>query len=167
ADMVMAGKLAMMRSGIWETPRFRNIKSFDWDVAMFPKGPVKRAFGSGGSGYCIVRTTKHPEEAWEVLKALSGDYGQEMLARGGLAQPANMRIAGGEYWAKSPEKPLNKKMLNEAVRYTMYEPFNPLWQEAQSKYLGSALDMFFNNEITSGQFARDTVPKLNSLMFRK
>lgn len=165
AEMFMAGKLVMMSSGIWETPRFRSIKSFDWDVVMFPRGPVKRAFGSGGSGYCIIRTTKHPKEAWEVLKALAGDYGQEMLAKGGLAQPANMRIARGPNWAGSPEKPLNKKMLNKAVSYTIYEPFHPLWQEAQNKYLGEAFDMFFNNELSSEKFAKETVKKVNELMF--
>ncbi len=165
ADLFLAGKLAMFSSGIWETPRFRSIIAFDWDVAMFPKGPKRRAFGSGGSGYCITKATKHPKEAWEVLKVLAGDYGQEMLAKGGLAQPANRRIAEGEYWAKSKEKPLNKKMLNEAVKYAVYEPFHPKWQEAQDKYLREALDDLFNNEITAQKFASEVVPKIDKLMF--
>ena len=32
----------------------------------------KRGFGTGGSGYCILKETKHPKEAFEVVKALSG-----------------------------------------------------------------------------------------------
>lgn len=166
-DMFMAGKLAMFNSGIWETPRMRTIKDFDWDIVMFPKGPVKRAFGTGGSGYCIAKTTRHPKEAWEVLKALAGDWGQEMLAKKGLAQPANKRIANGKYWAKSKEKPLNKKMLNKAVDYAVYEPFHPQWQEAQDKYLREALDKVFNNKITIEEFAKTVVPNVNKLMFNK
>ncbi|MBU1077333.1 MAG: extracellular solute-binding protein, partial [Spirochaetes bacterium] len=162
----MGGKLAMFNSGIWETPRLRKIRDFDWDVVMFPKGPVRRAFGTGGSGYCIVSTTKHPKEAWEVLKALAGDWGQEMLATQGLAQPANKRIAQGKHWALSKEKPLNKKMLNEAVDYAIYEPFHPKWQEAQEKYLLQGLDSFFDNAITAEEFAKTVVPKVNDLMFK-
>ena len=98
SDMFMAGKIALFNSGIWETPRFKDINSFDWDEAMFPKGPAARAFGTGGSGYCILKTTKHPKESWAVLKALAGEYGQEWLAKTGLAQPANKKIANGKYW---------------------------------------------------------------------
>lgn len=166
-EMFMAGKLAMFNSGIWETPRLRSITDFDWDVVMFPRGPVKRAFGTGGSGYCILKSTKHPEEAWKVLKCLAGDYGQIWLAKTGLAQPANRRIAEGKYWAKSTEKPLNKKMLNEAVKYAIYEPFHPKWQEAQDKYLREALDMLFDKKITPQQFAKEVVPEINKLMFGK
>lgn len=166
-DMFMAGKLAMFNSGIWETPRMRTIKDFDWDIVMFPKGPVKQAFGTGGSGYCIAKTTKYPKEAWKVLKALAGDWGQEMLAKKGLAQPSNKKIANGKYWALSKEKPLNKKMLNKAVNYAVYEPFHPKWQEAQDKYLREALDKVFNNQITIEEFAKIVVPNVNKLMFDK
>ncbi len=165
AEMFMAGKLAMMNSGIWETPRFRTIKSFDWDVVMFPKGPVRRAFGSGGSGYAITRTTKHPEEAWQVLKALAGVKGQEWLAKTGLAQPANKIVAKGKYFAGSSEKPLNKKMLNKAVNYIIFEPFHPKWQEAQDKYLRESLDLLFSNEITIDEFEKNIVKNIEKLMF--
>jgi multiple sugar transport system substrate-binding protein len=163
-DLFMAGKLAMYNSGIWETPRFRTIKDFNWDIAMFPRGPAGRRFETGGSGYCIVRTTKNPEAAWEVLKALAGDYGQEMLAASGLAQPANQKIAEGKFWALSPDKPLNKGMLNKAVSYSVYAPFNPFWQEAQDKYLNNALDNVFNGKMTPAELARKIVPQINEFL---
>ncbi len=166
-EIFMTGKLAMFNSGIWETPRLRTIKDFDWDVVMFPKGPVKRAFGCGGSGYCILRTTKHPQQAWEVLKALAGKEGQIYLAQTGLAQPANRIIAESEFFAGSPLKPLNKKMLNTAVKYVIFEPFHPKWQEAQDVYLRDGLDMLFNGDITIEQFAKEIVPKINKLMFEE
>lgn len=167
AELFKAGRLAMFNSGIWETPSFRTIKDFDWDVVMFPKGPGKRAFGTGGSGYCITRTTKHPKEAWQVLKALAGDWGQQMLADKGLAQPANKRIAAGKYWANSKGKPLNKKMLNKAVKYAVYEPFHPLWQEAQDKYLREDIDKLFDGRMTLEEFGKETVANANKLMFEK
>lgn len=146
-ELFVSGKLAMYNSGIWETPQFRKIKTFDWDVAMFPKGPSGiRAFGTGGSGYCIYNKTKHPEEAWEVLKALSGSYGQGRLAENGLAQPANRTIAEGKDWALSPKKPKNKKMLNDAVKYAVYEPFTPKWREILDNVITKKLDLVFNGK---------------------
>ncbi len=164
-DIFMTGKLAMYNSGAWEIPRLRTIKDFDWDVVMFPKGPVRRAFGSGGSGYAILKTTKHPEEAWEVLKALAGERGQIWLAKTGLAQPANRKIAEGIYWAKSPEKPLNKGMLNKAVKYGIFEPFNENWLEAEEEYLFPALDDMLNGKMTIKEFKEKVVPEINKTMF--
>ena len=65
------------------------------------------------------------------------------------------------------KKPLNKKMLNKAVNYVVYEPFNAKWQEAQDKYLVTGLDKLFDNKITTSQFAATVVPKINKLMFQE
>lgn len=170
SQMFIMGKIALFSSGIWESPTFRKSinKSFDWDVVMFPKGPKRRAFGSGGSGYCITKTTKHPQEAWEVLKALAGDYGQIQLAKTGLGQPANRKIAESDAWAKDKiNQPLNKGMLNDAVQYIIFEPFNPNWQEAKDKFLNDSIDLLFDKTLTIQQFKTQVVPKINQTLFGK
>lgn len=49
--LFLNGQAAMFLSGIWKSPSLRDIKDFDWDIVMFPKGPEgKRGFASGGSG---------------------------------------------------------------------------------------------------------------------
>lgn len=165
------GQLAMFQSGIWETPNLRRIigKNFKWDVAMFPKGPKgKRAIGTGGSGYAIMSMTKHPDEAWEVLKCLAGDYGQEMLADTGLAQPANQVIARGKHWAGSVDQPpANKGMLNDAVKYVVYDPFHPLWREAWDKYIVPQMDLINANRITPKDGMDKVIPKVNALLNEK
>ena len=143
-QLFMVKKLAMFSSGIWETPILRRIKDFDWDVAMFPKGPgAVRGFGTGGSAYSILKTTEHPKECWEVIKCLAGREAQVMLAEAGLAQPAIKDIANGEHWAESSKKPLNKKMLNEAVQYVTYDPFHPRWREIRDLLIGQEFDLVF------------------------
>lgn len=157
----------MFHSGIWETPVIRKVKDFDWDIAMFPKGPTGiRKFATGGTAYGILKTTKYPQEAWEVLKALSGDEGQIMLAEFGLAQPANRRIAEGEHWAGSTKPPLNKKMLNEAVKYVVYDPFHSKWREARDLYIYPEFDLMFNGLESPKDAVNKIVPKVNEL-FRK
>ena len=95
ADLFVNGKAAMFLSGIWKTPYFRKTVKFDWDAQVFPKGPKGgRGWLISGGGYSILRTTKHPEEAWKLLTFLAGEDGQKALAETGLAQPAIKEIAG-------------------------------------------------------------------------
>ncbi len=167
-QLFMTGKLAMYGSGIWETPVFRKITSFDWDVAMFPKGPKgKRAFGTGGSGYCILKTSKHPELAWEVVKCLSGGLGQKIMAEEGLAQPANTKISEGPFWAMSERAPLNKKMLNKAMDHVRYFPFHENWRRINDSMIGPEFDLMFNGQLSPEEAIANIKPEADKLLRRE
>lgn len=162
--MFASGRLGMFLSGIWETPSLRNYK-FNWDVAMFPKNNSgQRAFGSGGSGYAILKSSKHKAEAWEVIKALTGPKGQEQLASRGLAQPSRVDVAQGPSWAQNPAPPANKKMLNEAVNYIVFSPFHPRWREIDEKYLRPQLDLVFNGKKTAAEVTKQVAPEINAVL---
>lgn len=162
--MFASGRLAMFLSGIWETPGLRNY-NFNWDVAMFPKNAQGiRAFGSGGSGYAILKSSKNKKEAWEVIQALTGTKGQKQLAEKGLAQPSRISVSASEAWATNPLPPSNKKMLNEAVKYIQFSPFHPLWREVEEKYLKPQLDLVFNGKRTAAEVAQQVAPQMNALL---
>ena len=164
-DMLFAsGRLAMFLSGIWETPLLRHYK-FEWDVAMFPKNKEGiRAFGTGGSGYAVLRSSKHKQEAWEVIKALTGEAGQEELAERGLAQPARISIAQSGHWAHYPAAPANKAMLNEAVKYIVFDPFHPKWREIEAKYLIPAFELVFTGKKTAEEASRELESQINAAL---
>jgi ABC-type glycerol-3-phosphate transport system substrate-binding protein len=164
-DMMFAsGRLAMFLSGIWETPLLRNY-TFKWDVVMFPKNREGiRAFGTGGTGYAILRSSKHKKEAWEVIKALTAERGQARLAERGLAQPARIAVAQSEHWATHPAPPQNKVMLNEAVRYIVFDPFHPHWREIEDKYILPAFELVFTGKKSAEQAAREMEPKVNAAL---
>ena len=162
--MFSSGRLAMFLSGIWETPGLRNY-DFRWDVAMFPKNAKgSRAFGSGGSGYAILKSSKHKKEAWEVVKALTGAEGQRELAKRGLAQPSRADVAASDAWAGDAKPPQNKKMLNKAVDHIVFSPFHPRWREIQEKYLIPKLDLVFNGKITAEEALREIAPKIDKVL---
>ncbi len=141
------GKLAMYCAGIWETPQLRKGLNFDWDVVMFPKGPKGiRGFSSGGSGYGITRWCKNKEVAWKILKMLASPDAMKDLAKIGLAQPASRSLAESDVWAKSSEKPANKKMLNKAVNYIIFDPFTPKWSFIQKNIISIELDPVFTGK---------------------
>ena len=163
-QLFMTGRVAMYASGVWETPILRKIKDFDWDIVLFPKGPTGiRRFGTGGSGYCVLSGTHHPREAWEVVKALSGDRGQELLAQAGLAQPAKRTIADGPAWAGDPNPPAHKGILNEAVAHTVYEPFHPRWREIRELYISPAFDLILSGQEPVQKVVSDLVPVVNKI----
>ncbi len=145
-QLFMTGRVAMLGSGIWLTPEFRKITGFDWDIALWPKtddGVLK--VEAGGSGYGILNTTKHPKEAWLVVKALAQRPGQKILARTGLAQPAVKEIAYGPDWAKDlKSKPHHKYIVNDAVKYVVFKPFAKKWTEIEGKYIYPSMDRIVN-----------------------
>jgi len=163
--MFMTGRLAMLGSGIWETPVLRKMKDFDWDIVMFPKGPGGvRKFATGGTAYCILKSTKNPELAWKVVKALTAVKTMEKLAATGLAQPARISVAQGPYWAESGEKPLNKAMLNKAVQYVVFPPFHPNWREIEELYIKPKLDLLFNGQQSVDEIMPEIVKEGNRLL---
>ncbi len=166
--MFMTGRLAMLGSGIWETPALRNIQNFDWDVVMFPKSPKGiRRFATGGTAYCILKTSKNPKLAWEVVKALTSVRAMEKMASTGLAQPARISVAKGPYWAGSKQKPLNKGMLNTAVKYIVFPPFHPRWREVEELYLKPELDLVFNGQKDLDSALKKIVTEGNKILSQK
>ncbi len=148
SDMFVSSKAAMFFSGIWKTPMFRQIKDFDWDIALFPKGPMakKPGYPGGGSGYGILKSTKHSEEAWKLVTFLSGEEGQKQLAQTGLAQPAIKAMAESPEFLDGKD-PKNKKILLQASKYIVYTPFMDEWSELLAKYIGPDMDpIWFDKE---------------------
>ncbi|HEO63884.1 MAG TPA: sugar ABC transporter substrate-binding protein, partial [Candidatus Omnitrophica bacterium] len=166
--MFMTGRLAMLGSGIWETPALRKMEGFDWDVAMFPKSPKSsQRFASGGTAYCILKSCKNPALAWEVVKALTSEHAMEQLASTGLAQPSRISVAEGDYWAQSQDKPLNKSMLNEAVKYAVFPPFHQNWREIEELHIKPKLDLFFNGQAKLEEILPGIVAEGNKLLTKQ
>ncbi len=164
-EMFMTGKIAMYGSGIWETPIFREIKDFKWDIVMFPKGPGGRGFATGGSGYAIAKTSKHPQLAFELLKLLAGEYGEKRLAQTGLAQPALIKLAYGKFWAlDTSSPPANKKMLNKAVKYIIFNPFIPEWGEIEQTIITPRVDLIVRNKIDVEKAMNEMTEEINKIL---
>jgi ABC-type glycerol-3-phosphate transport system substrate-binding protein len=141
ADMLANGQAAMMVSGIWKTPFFRQSKHLpDWDVTMIPrvKG-VPRAVIGGSSGYGIVTTSKHKDEAWKLVSYLASADGQKLFSHTGLIQPALKAVAQSPDFLYDQD-PKNKKMLLKAVDYSIDIPLMPNWAEVRHGLIYAELD---------------------------
>ena len=134
--MFLNGKLGMFYSGSWKIPEFRKIQDFDWDMAMFPKGPEgKRGFASGGSGFGMRKGCKNPDLAWELIRFLAGPEGQARIAPTGLLQPAIKKLADSPAFLNGG-KPANKRMLLAAAEIGLQPPASTKWLTIDGDVLG-------------------------------
>ena len=99
-----------------------------------------------------------------MVKALTSPEVQVELAERGLAQPARRSVAAGEHWALSPKAPANKKMLNEAVGYIVFDPFHARWREIEAKIIVPELDLVKSGKKTAEEAAQKISPKVTQLL---
>jgi multiple sugar transport system permease protein len=138
-------KVAMYQSGIWDVPEMRrelqkgSPNYFDWDIAIAPAyKDGTRAFPTGGSGYGILSSTKHPEEAWLLCSWMAGAPGMKELASTGLAQPAIIEQALSEPWIPGPNTPEeqripeNRIVTHQSVPHVVFGPLGSEWGDANS-----------------------------------
>jgi ABC-type glycerol-3-phosphate transport system substrate-binding protein len=131
-EMFVAGKAAMVLWGLWKTPRFREIRDFQWDVALIPRTPLGHLdFSMVGSGYGIPSGSKFKDAAWRFVKYASGEEGSKKLAVDGLSQPARMKIANSEVFLDQKD-PRNKKIVLGVMKHGKYSPICRNWSEVKA-----------------------------------
>lgn len=164
ADLFMNGTAAMFYSGIWKTPQFRNIRAFQWDVVQFPKGPGgKRGYPMSAAGYGVMKNTKHPDLAYQLVKFLAGEPGQSGMAETGLTQPALRNLAASPVFLDE-KPPKSKAFLVDAVRFGIFQPLHPDVNEWMN-LIGSALDRVWSGQETAEQALGRVVPEINRKFF--
>lgn len=172
ADMFVTGRTAMFVSGIWETPLFRQITEFDWDIALFPPGPKagkNYRVPGGASGYGIIVKSKNPEAAWKLIKYLAGEEGLTNLAQTGLVQPAIMKIAESKVFLDG-QRPKNKKILLKTAEKCIFPPFTYEWEEIRISHVSPKLDVMWYDQTLTDEDVTKRLKRLteevNSLFFK-
>jgi multiple sugar transport system substrate-binding protein len=160
SDLFMNGLAAMFFSGIWLVPQFRHIDNFDWDVVEFPKGPQgRRLFYLGPTAYGVLRTTKHPRLAYELVTFLSGRTAQTLMAQTGLTQPANEVLArSGSFLDR--QRPRSKGFLVNAVHHGTFHPFDVDSHEWLDR-VGSSLDQVWEGKKTAQEALTQVTAEIN------
>jgi len=166
SDYFINGQVGMFYSGIWMTPRFREIKSFDWDVVEFPLGPKgHRGFPLSATGYGIIRTSKHPDLAYELVKFLAGEVGEKYMAATGLTQPAIKALAQSPVFLDG-QQPKSKAFLVDAVKDGHWQPLDPNIAEWKS-HIDSALERVWNGDETAAVALKKATADVNKNFFKK
>lgn len=164
-DMFMGGRVAMIDSGPWITPKLLKAKDLDFDFVQFPAGPTGiKAWGTGGSGFAIAKVCKNKDMAWIVAKEITGDVVVSKLAQTGWILPANTLLANSDVYLKSPGAP-SKAIVVKMPEFARYEPFMKGWPEILYGNAGPAMDKAWMGEKTPSEILPELVKELNKKFF--
>lgn len=107
-----AGKLGMNGpTGSFYIPTYRTYEKVDWDIADVPAGPSGRGTMVAPIAFGVTTQSKHPREAWELVRFLGSPEGQQILADSGLFVPCRRDVALSDAYLKAPGLPANKYAL--------------------------------------------------------
>jgi ABC-type glycerol-3-phosphate transport system substrate-binding protein len=85
-----SGLAAMRLDGQWALGQTSRNVDFPFDISYLPVGK-QQILATGGSGFAISATTKHPEAAWQFLKTFtSSDTLAKMIGGTGRGIPARL-----------------------------------------------------------------------------
>ena len=108
-------QVAMVEDGSWALKDILLGATFRVGVAPFPSGPDRKVTLATTDGFGIYAGTKHPDEAWELVKFLiSKDYGRAM-ARANFLQPARASLVNDWVGYIREEFPEKAKDMNIAA----------------------------------------------------
>jgi multiple sugar transport system substrate-binding protein len=162
-NMFMNGQSVMMCSGVWHTPHFLEKKGLNFDVVEFPKGPGgKQGWQCGGTGYAISKSCKNMDNAWAVLKELTGAEVEAQVASTGMIQPALIKVAQSDAFLKSLGA-AHKNILLNMPQNARFTPFVLNWGEIWDGQVGPALDPAW----LGNKKPEDILPKLTAELNRK
>jgi len=107
-----AGRLAMNGpTGSFYIPAYRAYEKVDWDIASVPAGPSGKGTIVAPQAHGVSAQCRHPREAYELVKFVSGSEGQMLLAQSGLFVPCRRSVAFSPEFLKAPGAPTNKYAL--------------------------------------------------------
>lgn len=147
-----SGNYAMVYQGSWMMSSLADAK-FDWDIAV-PPTFTRKIYCVQSVGNSIMSTTKHPDEAWELVKFLSGKEGQTIMANENDAIPVLKEVAQDVY-LKSGGNPESKNVIFdvsvESVPYVDIPKKGEIFEGIKNK-----LDPYFNNQKTFDDAIKET-----------
>ncbi|HEY3415067.1 MAG TPA: extracellular solute-binding protein [Armatimonadota bacterium] len=138
-------------TGSFYIPQFRgeDFKNVEWDIAPTPMGPTgKRASVVATSGFGVTTQSRHPKEAYELVKYLSSHEGQAALAISALFVPARKSVATDMKLMNPTGVPQHMEAVLDAVEkgYAFVPPWTGRrWGDFQD-YLNTEIgDYLFSN----------------------
>jgi ABC-type sugar transport system permease subunit/ABC-type glycerol-3-phosphate transport system substrate-binding protein len=164
--LFQAGKVAFYGPvGFWETYRFREIKDFEWDYHPLPRGKVA-ATAVAMRFYCVPRTARHPQLAYEYVRALAGPTMQRGLAAIGNGVPGLIAAAESEVFV-DPKTPQREEVFLQVLPGARFLPVDVNWAEIQEQ-IGAVLeDAILLNRTSAAEACRRATQIANASLDRQ
>jgi multiple sugar transport system substrate-binding protein len=133
-----AGRIAIGIMGPWMLPTFQLLDRFEWDTALFPKGPAGRQTRYASVGFTIWKGTREPEVAWDVLKHMVSAEATTKMAKLGSDLPPQRSVARSTYPRAST--PYEEEVFVRSMDYKVRLFPQELWWEDLYRRMLDELD---------------------------
>lgn len=135
-----AGQAAMCRQGTYMLlPYLKNIKSFEWDVVIPPKGKT-RGVMADGIGWSMNSASKASNDAWQLIKYFN-TKGQEYMGKVKFQIP----ILKSAFNSFAAPPPANVASLNDEFNYGHRWPTYANQQQVDD-FIGQKTTQIFNGQ---------------------
>lgn len=158
-QMFQTGRLAMMMSGRWMVPQFRDL-NFDWDVAPLPETEWGGTSGSVGLG--IYQQTKHADAAYKLVEFLGGQEGQKEQSLMGFSIPSFKSMASTDVFLQPEEKPEHAEVFIKAVETQVAGPWTELPNAKWFDLLTQGLDPVWEGKESAEEALKELKPKIDA-----
>jgi multiple sugar transport system substrate-binding protein len=161
-DLFKAGKIAMLRTGIWLLGDFTENAKFNWDIALEP-GKTQKAHHFFSNGVAVSAKSAHPDEAYKWIKFLtSSPEAVAIRVKAGWELPAVSDPAAAQAWLDQPV-PESREVVFQALDTAVVPPVIGNWNQLTDA-VGKELEAAKLGQKTPEQALKDAKVAIEGLL---
>lgn len=159
-DRFLHGTLGMWLASRADTPTFRTIKDFTWDVAPLPAGDNPGTI-LHSDAYCMATQSKSKDATWDFIQYALGPQGQTVASKLGRIVPSLKSVANSPAYLDPTLPPANSKMWLDVIPTIRRVPISPVWGAVESA-VNAEIDRAFYGTATVDEAIQAAIQKANA-----
>jgi multiple sugar transport system substrate-binding protein len=145
------GTTAMYFNSRRGTPTYREITSFDWDVAPLPRGE-QTAGVLHSDAYCLAAAAADKDAAWRFIEFANSTEGQTIIAGSGRTVPSLMSVAESPAFLDPATRPTRARVFLDTIDELRLVPIISTWDEIEIT-AGKEIERAFYGDISPQEAA--------------
>ncbi len=165
SKLFTTGKIGMNISGSWAAELIykKEITTFKYDVAPIPKGPKRRVSIICGAAFAVLKRSQHKEEAWELVKFMTGKEYQRSAAIRSQIIPSRRSVAESDAYYGQKGDPKNRQAFLYMIQFGKAVPPVSCAPE-MTQIIASEFDLVRLGRETAEVGCKKVKPKVDQLL---
>jgi multiple sugar transport system substrate-binding protein len=122
------GRIAMYLNSRRGVPTYREIDTFDWDVAGLPRNRMSAGV-LHSDAYCMPASVQDKDLAWKFIEYANSAEGQAIVARSGRTVPSLREVAESPAFLDPATRPANSRVFLDTLASLRTLPVMPTWPD--------------------------------------
>lgn len=158
-----SGKLGMNAAGAWDAANARRDLQDDWDWVPLPQFKGKKRVTMGQASPLIMGApSKVKDQAWQLMRFMSGPVGQELAMSRGTSQPMLKAQHNSPAFTKLTP-PHHHQVVVEETKYAVPPPYGPSYLEVQA-LVDKVLAPVYRGQESAKQAITAAAPEFKRIM---